>query len=549
MRWHIFIRNSGIPEIENLKDRPLGSLRKGTAVICGGSVAGLFAARICHEFFESVLIVEPEEWLTSEDAVRQFSWEQKHKRTRVMQYQSLHGCQALLLNGLAKLFPNLEEQCRQSGIAIRSLAGGVNLARPSVTVIPVPTRSYNGNLPKALVCSRAGFETLLRRMVLDHEKYPRIKQVTGTVARLTPQLEDFTRIGKVAVRGTDLQIQEFEASLVIDCTGYARAGAKWLAQAGYGTAPVPAGKLTLQDSKIALDQKLHYSTLICNASPSILEKLPIPEDRDLESLLYVLSDDVPENGRRMFVLMKADGNRLTIFVGQSRDEPVKYETLSAVRSFIQDLVPSDSDVPVPDWIFQTLDILEESRPAISYSHVRVPATTYIQYHKVANLPINFAALGDSVLSVNPFYGQGCTKAMLGAIALYTTLAQSGNLEELPPDFSERFFKEHFNKTDSFWQTTRLLGIFHSQYQKSYHPGAYVFYFPDYGVPCTKPIAGEDLSSGQFLRWYIRKLSSLAIKDEQARRVVWDGSMAYGTSIDAFNPWLVVKVLWNSVTGV
>ena len=86
-------------------------------------------------------------------------------------------------------------------------------------------------------------------------------------------------------------------------------GAKWLAQAGYGTTPVPKSKLTLQDSKIALDQKLHYSTLICNVSPSILEKLPIPEDRDLESLIYLLSDDVPENGRRMFVLAKADGNR------------------------------------------------------------------------------------------------------------------------------------------------------------------------------------------------------------------------------------------------
>src|ERR1700761_7430778 len=43
LRWYLFIRNSGIPEIEKLKDRPSRSLRRGTAVICGGrSVEYLF---------------------------------------------------------------------------------------------------------------------------------------------------------------------------------------------------------------------------------------------------------------------------------------------------------------------------------------------------------------------------------------------------------------------------------------------------------------------------------------------------------------------------
>lgn len=100
------------------------------------SIAGLLAARICSEFFEHVIIVEPEEWLTSEDGMRRFAWKQEHKRTRVMQYQSLHGSlnhleivihilndtvasgsQALLYAGLRKLFPDLAEQCRYSGIA------------------------------------------------------------------------------------------------------------------------------------------------------------------------------------------------------------------------------------------------------------------------------------------------------------------------------------------------------------------------------------------------------------------------------------------------
>ncbi|KAF5384504.1 hypothetical protein D9757_006479 [Collybiopsis confluens] len=515
LRWYILMRNSGIPEIEKLDDHPSDRRLRGTAIICGGSIAGLFAARICHDFFERVIIVEPEEWLSG-NTMRQFSWEQEHKRTRVMQYESLHAFQALLFDGLKKLFPGFEEECRSSGISVSQADRQSSF---SGIPIPLPTRSYGGNLAQTLWSSRAGFETLLRRAVLGRGRYPQIEQLAGTVVGVSPQSNDVTRIGKVTVRGADLQVREFEASLIV--------GMKWLAQAGYGSEPVSSGKIPLQQSKIALDQKLHYSTLICTVTPSTLKKLPIPNDLDPNTLFYAVMEDKTDFGRRLFVLTRIDGNRLAVFAGQSSDQPVKYKTLDDIRSFIREL---GAYAVIPEWIFQTIDLLEDAQPAIDYSHVRVPGSSYIQYHKVGNLPINFTAIGDSVLSVDPLYGQGCTKAMLGAVALHTVLAQSATQKdsgELPPDFSNRFFKEHFNKTDSFWQTTRLL---------------------DYGVPCTTPVPGEDLSSGRLLRWYFRRLQILAITDEQAGRVIWDGGMGYGTPIDSLHPWLVMKVIWGVITG-
>ncbi|KAJ4483585.1 hypothetical protein J3R30DRAFT_3698455 [Lentinula aciculospora] len=519
LRQYLFKRHSGIPEIEQLgKPRPLGQKLYGTAVICGGSVAGLLAARVCSEFFERVVIVEPEEWLSSEDGMRRFSWEQEHKRTRIMQYHSLHGNQALLYAGLQKLFPDLDEQCRFSDIAIYP-ADRLNFAG---TPIPAPVESYRGHLPKTLLCSRAGFETLLRRLVLGRQTFPNIVQIAGTVIGVSSQSDDLSRISRVKIRKADLQIEELDASLVVDCTGVTRAGVKWLSQSGYGTTKAHVeGKLPLQDAKISFDQKLHYSTLTCSVTPATLEKISMPK---FETGIV---EDGTDNGRRLFAISKTDGNRILIFAGQSSDETVKYESLDDIRAFIRDLkVYKD---PVPSWIFEGLDIIEESQSDLHFSHVRVFPTAYIRYHQTVNLPSNFIALGDSVLSVDPIYGQGCTKAFLGAVVLHSTLSAQtkAGAKALTAAFSEQFFKEHFNKTDGFWQLTHLL---------------------DYGVPCTTPLPGEDLQKGSLVRWYLRRLQILAIKDTQVARAYWDGSMGFGTSVDIFHPWIVLKTLLNTAIG-
>ncbi|KAE9409592.1 hypothetical protein BT96DRAFT_529475 [Gymnopus androsaceus JB14] len=234
-----------------------------------------------------------------------------------------------------------------------------------------------------------------------------------------------------------------------------------------------------------------------------MKKLPIPGDVEVERFNYIFLEDQPDKGRRMFSMVKLEGDQ------------------GAIRALVSELRPYKD--PIPEWIFQSIDILEESKPAIKYSHVRVPGTAYIRYHRMANLPCNFVAIGDSVMSINPIFGQGCTKALLGAVALHTVL--STNSGEIPPNFSELFFQEHFEKTDGFWQTTRLI---------------------DYGLPSTTPLPGEDFSSGHLLRWYIRQLQILATQDAQAARAFWDGAEGFASPIDVLHPWLVIKVLWNAV---
>lgn len=55
------------------------------------SIAGLVTARVCHDHFERVVIVEPEACLTTPEGWEPEREPKKRKRARVMQYQFPHG--------------------------------------------------------------------------------------------------------------------------------------------------------------------------------------------------------------------------------------------------------------------------------------------------------------------------------------------------------------------------------------------------------------------------------------------------------------------------
>ena len=55
------------------------------------SLAGLLAARVCHNYFKRVIIIEPESWLATEEARITEAWTQRHDRSRVIQYHSVQG--------------------------------------------------------------------------------------------------------------------------------------------------------------------------------------------------------------------------------------------------------------------------------------------------------------------------------------------------------------------------------------------------------------------------------------------------------------------------
>ncbi|KAK7052374.1 hypothetical protein R3P38DRAFT_3595080, partial [Favolaschia claudopus] len=317
----------------------------------------------------------------------------------------------------------------------------------------------------------------------------------------------------------------------------ARVGLKWLQRHGYGYLPDSApssnpqnytnGTLPLDQLKISLDQKLRYTSIIFRLRPEFHDRLPFPPHlKNVKQICTYMDDGSEESikaGKGMFVLVRADGGHFCAFTGHYGSTRSQPTNITEMKAYVRSFKPKK---PIPDWIFGILDMLEDIQDEGSVSALKIPPTTYVQYHRAVNLPSNFVALGDSVITVNPVFGEGAAKALRCALSLHKTLhsaLSSGSKDTLQPDFSVNFFAEACNKTDWIWQNTRLT---------------------DYGLPTTEPIAGESLSSGAFLRRYGNHMQSLAPKNELAAWVLYTIIAGLGTPIDALHPRLILRVLWS-----
>ncbi|PBL00011.1 hypothetical protein ARMGADRAFT_959754 [Armillaria gallica] len=461
---------------------------KCTAVVCGGSISGLLTARVCRDHFENVLIVEPEGWLNSEDAKRVNSWNQENIRSLVMQYGSLQGVQVFAYSGFCKLFPGFESECKASDINV--CPGDFRTSTWGMWTM-TPYAEYDGCLPKTMFASRRGLETLIRRLVLG-VRYENIEQITGTgtVTGVSRNCSNPQYLDQVTIR-TASGIRTVQVSMVADCTGPACAGIKWLKQEGFGTAAdYPRGKLPLYELEIAYDQKIHYSTLHFHVPKEVGNRLPgLLTDYDDCGPIYNCTTDYTVDHRSTYA-QRVEGNIVQVCCGAWGDVDLP-QTLDEVKHYVRAMVTKRL---IPDWFFSCLDILDEVQDSMTCTASRPPPTTHVRFEKAVNLPSNWVAIGDSVMKVNAVFGQGCTKALLGAVCLNTMLVGVKTTVALPRSFSQMFFQTQGAKIAPLSKAG------------------------DYGYETTNPVPGERLSKGWFLRWYIRKLHILAFTDKQSLRM-------------------------------
>ncbi|KAG7444005.1 uncharacterized protein BT62DRAFT_952936 [Guyanagaster necrorhizus] len=489
---------------------------KGTAVVCGGSVGGLLAARVCHDHFDEVIIVESEAWMNSPDAIRADVWNQEGKRSRVMQYESLHVVLAMGYKIMTKLFLGIEEKAHASGVKILPTDIHIHMWG---NVPRTPYAEYGGVLPKTMRAGRAGIETFLRRLVLGGD-YKNIRQIIGTVTGVSRSPQDVGYLDEVAVR-TSEGTQQIRATLVIDCTGPAASGLKWLRREGYGFADEYArNQLSLDQLKVTYDQKLHYSTLQFRVPPELGRKLPgLPVSWDECGWIYCLSTDPDQDSRNIYS-QRIDGDIVQLCFSSLGDSDLPV-TLEEGKAFTRSLV---TEKPIPETFFAMLDMLDEVKDTMTCSRVRFPGSSHIRYERAVNLPSNWVALGDSVMRVNPVYGQGCSKAFYGALCLNALLL---NLTSIPKDFSKKYFSSHAEKIKPLWTSLKS---------------------GDYAYKTTVPVQGESLSQGSLARWYTKKLTILSFTDDQAGSAMWHIRMLLAPPIDVFQFGLILKVFLSLVKG-
>ncbi|KAF7332605.1 hypothetical protein MKEN_00143300 [Mycena kentingensis (nom. inval.)] len=487
-----------IRQLEQL-GKPRDKLLPGTVVICGGSVAGILSARVCADHFERVLIVEPDI---------------ENPGRRISQWSAAHIYLCLFTYGARRLWSNFDEVAKSFGGRI--VPADLQVHYSGVEVLG-PVAAYpNGNFPNTLLLRRAGVQKTLHRLLLRTKETSRgsISIVCGTVRGFQPT-PDKSAVESVTIRKADGELHTArDIALLIDCSGKAQAGFKWL-QSAYPEVSA--------STKSSYNPNLRYQTCTFTLTSEAAARLPIPA-RLRESLItyaYAPHDDT----KSCFIgLVMNDGNAVQIIFGDTGmgglpDSPE--EVLPFIARF------RGAKAPIPGWVLETIQMLvDEGEPY--FDPINLNTLTYIKYHQIrtASLPSNFVAVGDAFLSLNPVHGQGFAKAMLNSItlnALLHSMAISGSASALPHDFSTRYFKNSAPAMDGLWDATRI---------------------HDYGSPACVPAPGEvkNTLGGRITRYLELKLVSAATQSPEVASALWHVRHMLADERVFLGPGMVWRVL-------
>ncbi len=334
------------------------------AVVIGGSIAGLLAARVLADHFSRVTVLE-------RDAL---AVDGPSHRAGVPQGHHLH---ILLMRGQA-IFEELLPGIRQELIAAG--APQVDSARDMLSRTPFGwSVRFESGMTK-LAFTRDLLEWHLRQRVL------RLPDV---------QVLDRTDIlGLLPDGGVRTAAGPLPADLVVDASGRGSKLPRWLREMGY-----------LEPAERTVDAHPGYASRLYRRPPGV--------DRDWRAIRIMAA---PPRQPRVGVLFPVEGDRwLVSLAGAGGQHPPTDEAgfLAFARS-----------LPTP-LIYESIVGAE---PLTEIVGTRTGQNRMRCYERLPRWPARVIALGDAVCAFNPVYGQGMTVAALEALALRERLAGGGDFD-------------------------------------------------------------------------------------------------------------------------
>ncbi len=369
-----------------------GQVRGRRAVVLGGSIAGLLAARVLVEHYSEVQVLDRDDL--------EFD---RGLRRGVPQARHIH---ALLPRGrdiLEELFPGLTAELIADGAAAGDLVGDARLHLSGHRF----ARGHS-DLP-TISASRPFLEDRVRARV---RCLPRVRFVdpcdaVGLVADDPGQRIIGVRILRRADNSTE---ETVDADLVVDAMGRGSRTPLWLQ--GFGHEPP-------QEDRIELD--LVYVT----------RHYQLPADA-LDGDWGTLQGPTVTSPRGGILARLEAGTWMVTLFGLVGEQPPTSEEgfLAFARS-----------LNFPD-IHHAIRYAQPLDEPIAF---RFPAAVRRRYERASSLPDGLLPVGDSVCSFNPIYGQGMTVAGLAALALRT------HLQARPTPDPRRFVGELAELLDPPWE--------------------------------------------------------------------------------------------------
>jgi 2-polyprenyl-6-methoxyphenol hydroxylase-like FAD-dependent oxidoreductase len=361
------------------------------AIVLGGSMAGLGAARALTNHFDHVTLVERDELPVATAS-----------RKGVPQGQHAHG---LLPSGyriLSDYFPGMMDALVADGALSGDLTGDFLWYQ------------YGGWKLRAdcgltgIVVSRPHLERAVRERVLA---LPGLTLLQGHDGE-EPVFDKATRrvTGLRVHNRTTGAIATLEADLVVDALGRGSPSPKWLAGWGYGE---------VAETQVPIE--VGYATAVYERRPGDL----------YGSIGAVIAGTAPQ-ATRFAALLGAEGNRwIVTLAGCLRDYPPT--DLAGWTEFAASLPTRD-----------VADLVRDREPLGPIASYRFPANRHCHYEKLAAFPEGYLVIGDAVCSFNPIYGQGMSVALSEARALDDCLAKGDD------DLARRFFAKVTGIVASPW---------------------------------------------------------------------------------------------------
>lgn len=349
------------------------SKKIGQAIVIGGSVAGMLAARAIARHCGNVTILERDKIRASLDM-----------RAGVPQAAHIHAVLTKGRNLLEQAFPGIVDEVIADGaIMIDHINDRRRLA----------SYGWQPRFPselRMLLVSRPLLESHIRARV---SRLPNVQIETGMrVQGLTAQEGQVTGVIASPADNEDDE-RNLAADLVIDASGRSSNAPEWLEDLGFGTV-----KEMFVDAKWGYASRF-YETLS-----------PWPYDWQLINMWpQIRRNDAQKT--RGGVLCPQDGGRCIVtLVGNAGDHPPRDD--AGFLDFAASLVSPE-----------IADFIRRAKPIGPINVSKTTVNKWRRFDQLERKPEKFIVVGDAVAAFNPVYGQGMSLAALEAKALDDSLTQ------------------------------------------------------------------------------------------------------------------------------